>query len=179
MAAGSRSGLMSMSRRDADGLYAAMRDSNRYIKSARDSSSSSSKKSAMSIGKEALEVGAGALGVGWLAGRLGTTSIGNTGIPLGLTAAVAGHALAYFNVFGKFSDDIHNVSNGALAGWLAMWGAGQGTNSRQKAGLPIGPIVSGERGNAPVAQLQAPRPQMPLTEAELQAIAARNMRVAA
>lgn len=169
MSNGSRSTLMSMSRRDADDLYASLRDANRYIAKQRDPGTTA-RRSAKRVGLDALEVGAGALGVGWLAGRMGTTNIGSTGIPLGLTVAAAGHALAYFGVLGSYSDDLQNVSNGALAAWLAMWGAGQGTNARAKAGEAAAPIA--------VGRLDAVGGRSPLSEAELQSMADRYRRVA-
>lgn len=202
--AGSRSNsLMSMSRRDADDLYSSMRDANRYIASERDPKTSAKSKTTVAV--EALEVAAGAAAVGWSATRLGTTAIPGTGIPLGLTAAAALHTLAYFNVLPSASDHLHNLGNGALAGWVTMWAAGQGANARSKAGLPVASVIAGEGrmsaiGGAPPAwsapqQLPSPAPSFssisgssisgssiagsvprsPLTEAELQAIAA-NMR---
>lgn len=165
-----RSGMMAMSRRDVDSLYGSMRDAHHYIESRRDSSGG--KKSVTSKVLGALEVGAGAAGVGLLAGRMQTTSIGNTGIPFGLALGFAGHAAAFFDLAGKYDEHVHNLANGAIAGWLAMWGAGQGMKMREKAGLPLGPITAGTSGSP--QQMMPGQPQRsPLTEAELAAMSAR------
>jgi hypothetical protein len=166
---------MSMSRRDVDSLYDSMRDAHSYIQSRRDGNSGGSRKSVTDKVVETLEVTAGAVGVGVLAGRLQTTSVGTSGVPLGLAIGFAGHAAAYFDLLGKHSDHLSNFANGAIAGWAAMWGAGQGLQMRQKAGLGTGPITA---GNREPPQLQArvqtsPAAARPLTEAELAAMAAR------
>jgi hypothetical protein len=167
---------MTMSRRDIERLHDSMRDSHAYIQSARDGGGSSGKSTTGKV-LETLEVGAGAVGVGVLAGRLQTTSIGSTGVPLGLALGFAGHAAAFFDLAGKYGEHLHNVSNGAIAGWLAMWGAGQGMQMRQKANLPLGPITAGNNALAGVAApraLHAPSPaSRPLTEQELAVLAAR------
>jgi hypothetical protein len=166
---------MSMSRRDVDSLYDSMRDAHSYIQSARDGGGGSSKGIVNKV-VQALEVGAGAAGVGILAGRLQTTSVGNSGVPLGLVLGFAGHAAAFFDLTGKYEEHVTNVANGAFAGWLAMWGAGQGLQMRQKAGLNIGPITAGTAEQAP-PQLGAggvSAPSRALTEAELAALGARR-----
>lgn len=128
-----------LSRRDLDERYGpAMRDVKRYVSSARDSSSTS--KDVANIATDAVGVGVGAAAIGALAGRMGTTEI--SGVPIGLAAGVAGHVASYFAP-SWLSGHLHNVSNGAIAGWLTLWGAGQGTRMRQAAGEPIGPIVAG------------------------------------
>lgn len=184
---GTRSGLMSMSRRDVDSLYDSMRDAHSYIQSRRDGASG--EKGVTNQIVQALEVGAGAAGVGVLAGRLQTTSIGDSGVPLGLALGFAGHLASFFDIFGQYSGHVQNLSNGAIAGWMAMWGAGEGKKLREKAGLATGPIIAGALPPAqsaypyspasvqgPPIQLQAPSvPQRgPLTEAELAALMARR-----
>jgi len=171
-----RSGLMAMSRRDVDSLYDSMRDAHSYIQSRRDGDGGA-KKSVTNKVIQALEVGAGAVGVGLLAGRLQTTSIGSSGVPLGLALGFAGHAAAFFDLAGKYDDHLVNLSNGAIAGWLTMWGAGQGMQMRQKANLPLGPITAGSLPTpTPTPRMMASpgfSPRRPLTEAELAAMGAR------
>lgn len=165
-------GLMTLSRRDMGELYSSMRDSKRYIESARDAGKGSKGKDLAKLGIEAAEVAAGAVGVGWIAGRLGTTSIPGTSIPLGPSLAVAGFAASYFGVLGGFAEHVQNVSVGALAGWATMWGVGHGSNARVSAGQPATPIAVGALGapSAPV-QLHAPQRRSHLSEAELHALA--------
>lgn len=178
---------MAMTRRDVEDLYPSMRDAHTYIESRRDPD----KKSMSSKLIQSLEVGAGAAGVGVLAGRLGTTSVGSTGIPLGLAIGAGAHALAFFGLAGRYDNHVHNFADGALAAWLTMWGAGQGQQMRAKAGEPTGPITAGldpqaqalvvsNPGYSPQARvLPASQPfnsnpfvrPTPLSEAELQAMA--------
>ena len=168
-----------ITRRDVDDLQASMRDAQRYLAAERDPARSRGE--VLSRVVRTAEVGAGAAGVGLLAGRLGTTQIGNTGIPLGLAVGAVGHTLAFFGLAGRFDEHVHNVSDGALAGWATMWGAGQGRLMRERAGLPTGPITAGMDGigncppHAPPQLMPAysrPQQERPLTEAELQIMAA-------
>ena len=133
-----------------------MRDSARYLHSRRDPD----KKPITHRAIDAAEIAVGGGIVGWLAGRMGTTNLtANSSIPTGLVMAVAGHALG---VFGPqaLSSHAHNVANGFLAGWSAMWGAGQGGVAREKALGAAGPGVIATAGALP--QHQAPQyPQRP------------------
>lgn len=177
MTRSARSGLMGYSSRDIEGLYPSMRDAYHHLESRRDPQ----RPSVANTGLEAIEVGAGAALVGLLAGRLGTTSIGSTGIPLGLVLSAAGHTAAYFNLAGRASDDLKRASNGAFAGWLTLWAAGQGRQMRISAGQPDVPITAG-REAPPLPYAAAPQmnppnyaTRMPLTESELAAMA-QNVR---
>ena len=161
-----------------DDLRVSMRDAQQYLASERDPQRSRGEITGRLI--RTAEVGAGAAGVGLLAGRLGTSQIGNTGVPLGLALGALGHTLAFFGLAGRFENHVYNVSDGAIAGWATMWGAGQGRLMRERAGLPVGPITAGMDGmgacppHAPPQLMPAyARPtERPLTEAELQIMAA-------
>ena len=189
------SGAMQMSRRDVEDLYSSMRDARQYIEAQRDPQRSRPSMTDRLV--RSAEVGAGAAGVGLLAGRLGTTQIGNTGIPMGLALSAAGHAVAVFGLAGRFDEHVSNLADGALAGWLTMWGAGQGRGMRERAGMPVGPITAGhdsmgavgcppEYYRQPAQMMPAnARPgewmlginggqERPLTEAELQIMAANS-----
>lgn len=177
-------GFGAITRRDVEDLYSRMRDSHEFIESRRDAGM----KEKTSRAIQSVETAAGAAGVGVLAGRLGTTSIGNTAIPLGLALGFAGHAAAFFGLTGVATPHVQSLADGAIAGWIALWGAGQGTQMRQKAGLPIGPITAGVSSTGCVGCGPSMPPSMPgyaprmmgpggfrpgarpLTEAELQAM---------
>lgn len=193
---------MRMSRRDRGSrerieAERTLRDSMGYLEKRRDEAKPFKTPSKANVTKtllEAAEVSAGAAATGWLAGRMGTTSIVG-GIPLGLAIGVAGHAAAMFGLFGdKYDGHISNVANGALAGWLALWGAGQGGQSRANANGGAAPVVAGalpDRVGAAPAYPSPPAPlpprqmngfnpfssqqPLPLSEAELQAMS-REMR---
>lgn len=140
--------LMMMSRRDKEALHDTMRDAHSYLRSNRDvGSSGARKKTTLETVLEPIEIGGAAALIGIIAGRTGTTSIGSTGIPLGLVAGAIGHGLVAFDLLPeKANHHVQNVANGAIAGWTALWGAGQGLQMREKAGLAAGPIVSGTTG---------------------------------
>jgi hypothetical protein len=167
-----------LSRRDVGELYPSLRDQYKYLESRRDPAD---KKGVAEHLVQTGEVAAGAAGVGLIAGRLGSASLGNTGIPIGLALGALGHAAAFFGVTGRFSDHIHNLSDGAIAGWVALWGAAQGGQMRQQASeTGGGTVVAGAPPQA-TAQPNAAPPQLTqgnvnrfLTEAELQAIAQKR-----
>jgi len=186
-----------MTRRDMGGLYDRMRDSKQYLESQRDMTRETNGKP-QSPAVQAIETVAGSAAIGYAAGRMGTTSFGTSGIPVGLTVGIAGHILSMLGLGGKHSKDLRNVSNGAIAAWAAMWAAGQGSQQRAKSGDAT-PIVSGAIAGAPVPRslnaapsqvsgspFFAPQRQMgvggvqmgrPLSEAELQAIQQISRRV--
>jgi hypothetical protein len=172
----SRTPVYSLTRRDVDGLYAPLKTQHDYLASQRDPEP---KRNTQSHLIQSGEVAAGAAALGLLAGRLGNANIGQTGIPIGLALGAFGHAVAFFGFAGRYGEHVHNVSDGALAGWLTLWGAGQGTQMRLNAGGPAGPTTSGVStgacaGCAPKQMAQGAQAPKPLTEAELQAIAQRR-----
>lgn len=171
-----------LSRRDIEELYPALKTQHDFISKKSDPETQMANKLI-----EGLEVLVGSAGVGFLAGRLGTTSIGQSGIPLGLVLGVGAHAINYFGLAGKYGDHLSNLGNGAIAGFGALWAAGQGSQMRLKAGQPAGPIVAGNpvkyappqmSGYNPPLMNAAPVQQSvrPLTEAELQLLAQQAYR---
>lgn len=143
---------MPLTRRDVQGLSSKMRDTSSYFSSERDMKSHTAAVNPVAstqLIRKFLGNLAGGAGTGYLAGRLGTTSVGATGIPLGLTVGVIGNFLAAFGIAGGLSADVANVANGAAAAWGAMWAAGQGSQARAQKGDTT-PIVSGA---APMRQM--------------------------
>lgn len=127
---------MRLTRRDTDDIYDSMRDTHRML--ARDPDSS--RDGAMSRVVAAGEVfGASAL-VGVIAARLGTANIPGTSIPLAPVVGLFGHVAAVFHreigIPEKATSHMHNVSDGLIGGWGALWGLGLGAGLREKAGLP-------------------------------------------
>lgn len=82
------------------------------------------------------EVLAGAGAVGLAKGRFGTLKIANTPVDLDLAGGIAGHLVAFWLDHNGASPHIHNLANGALAGWFHGLCVGAGTTLRMKAGLP-------------------------------------------
>lgn len=172
---------MAMTRRDVQDLYSSMRDAQSYIHSRRDSGGM--KKDMPKALFRTAKVGAGSALVGYLAGRMGTASVGpGAGVPLGLVAGFGGHLLSFFDILPSWlSPHVADVSDGAIAGWTTMWGAGQGTSARQAAGKPVGPIAAGLLPPGPAGppqqmhhhspqQLGAGGVRRSMTEAELEAM---------
>jgi len=81
---------------------------------------------------QSVEVAAGALGAGVLAGRYGTLALGP--VPVDLAAGVAGHILGFAGLAGKYSEHLHNFSDGFIASWAVKMGVGLGTSWRIKSG---------------------------------------------
>lgn len=167
---------MALSRRDVDGVLPTMRDAHRYLHQSRDASPSKSTSAVLAIA----ETGAAAAATGFLAGRLGSTAIAG-GIPLGLLLAGAGYASTAIGwVPSAAQPHVQNLSNGALAGWLAMWGAGTGAQMRAAAGgMNAGaPIVAGEPRQVGPSQpyiVGYPQQTGPLSEDDLRNIASGDM----
>lgn len=134
-------------------------------------------------------LGAGAVGVA--KGRFGSLKIANTPVDMDLAAGVAGHLIGFW-LDSSVSEHIHNVSNGALAGWFHGLAVGAGTTLRMKAGLPPMTISGGAPGvytnvahgnmpglgthkvsgwENPPQHMTGAAPAAPLTEAELAGLA--------
>lgn len=145
-----------ISRRDVDELYPRMRDAHAYLTSARDPKrghghAGHAEQSASPMNKivrPLLGVGAGAALTGLLTGRLNHWNFPGTPLPIGLTFALAGQAINYFDLAGPFSQDLGNAGLGAFASWLTMLSTGWGQQLRDRAGQPLGPIMAGV-GSAP------------------------------
>ncbi len=145
----------------------------------------------LTVAVDAGEVFAGAVLVGVLAARTGTANIPGSSIPLGPVLGLLGHGLALFHeeigLPAKYTDHIHNVSNGFIGGWGTLYGMGIGAGMREKVGLaPIDVKVGGLPGTAssvgcspgapcPPPMMVAGVPQMQrLTEAERVALYRRR-----
>lgn len=91
---------------------------------------------------QSLEIGAGALASGVLAGRFESMALFGI-IPMDLLVGLGLHGLGFTNVMGRYADDVHNVADGVLAGYLVKLGAGLGTSWRIQAGLSPFAVTSG------------------------------------
>lgn len=129
-----------ITRRDIEEAHRYARDSVGRLQSSRQSAGVGGK-----VVRSA-EVLAGAAGVGILSGYFGPLMLGNTPVPLDLAAGVAGHLLAFTGLAGSFSDHLHNVSDGIMAGYAMKFGVGYGKSLAQKSGRPISPVFSGVGG---------------------------------
>lgn len=149
---------MGMTRRDVDDLYkTSVRDVESYL--SKESGKRSHTSSPMQYVLETLASISGAAAGGYLAGWRGT-------IVPALALGAIGHGLAYADVLG-FASPLHTFSNGALDAAIGIWAAGKGALMAEKPG-PGGVTTAGTLPE----QQQQPRPQGPLTDADLQAIAA-------
>lgn len=158
--------MLNITRRDLDEAYGSMRDAHSYIQRYK-----SQGESVTGQLVKTLLTGAGAVSVGVASGRLGALHLNGSSIPLDLAGGVLGHLGAFFGLAGKYSEHLHDFSNGVLAGYLTKWGIGFGTEMRRQAGLPpVMTVVAGsEPGRLPSAAVGAGA--QPLTEAELTAMA--------
>lgn len=82
---------------------------------------------------EVVEVSASAFALGVAKGRYGSVEV--VGVPLELALGAAGHLLGFTGVAGKYSEHLHNFSNGALACWAHSMGAGVGQKILEKGGV--------------------------------------------
>jgi len=166
---------LTLTRRDIE-------DAHRFARSASDRAKSFKETGEYVVGTitQTVEVAAGAVGVGVLTGRFGPIKIAGSPIPLDLALGVTGHLLGFAGVAGKYSEHLHNFSDGVVAGWLTKWGFGMGQQWADKQGALRGQI-SGEtarlHGGMPVPMagytpsFGADQTNRPLTESELASMA--------
>jgi hypothetical protein len=132
--------MLNITRRDLDEAYSSMRDAHAYIGRYKAGGERITGQLVQTV-----EVSAGALAVGVASGRFGALQIaGAAPIPLDLAGGLLGHALGFFGLAGRYSEHLHNFSDGVLAGYLTKWGIGFGTELRRKQGLPPAMTVAGE-----------------------------------
>ena len=189
---------MRLTRRDTDSIYGTMHDAQRML--ARDPDTSVGRTHRLFATGETFLA---AVGVGALSARFGTANIPGTSIPFAPVVGIAGHVAAVFHreigIPDKAVEHMHNVSNGLIAGWGALWGMGVGAGMREKAGLaptdvrvgglpgmPASTIGCGPTGCAQTASmhdasmrsspmLAPPNPGVkPLSEVELAALYRRQ-----
>ncbi len=164
--------MLNITRRDLDDAYKSMRDAHSYIQQYKQGGERITGQLLQSA-----EVAGGALAVGVASGRYGALTIAGSQVPLDLAAGILGHGLAFFGLPGKYSEHLHNVSDGAIAAYLTKWGIGYGTEMRRKASLPAVFTVAGEgpssnHGPASAPQMGCGNEQLaPMTEAELAGMA--------
>lgn len=102
--------------------------------------------------------GVGAFGVGYLAGRSGTSSFGATSVPLGLLAAAGAYGVSYMGWAGRYSPYVEAAGDGAFLAWLTVLGAKTGDAAAIRAGEPglAGGIAGAPAGPGPNAAFAAP-----------------------
>lgn len=167
--------MLTITRRDIDDAYSAASAAHRHVQGYK-----ATGESVVGQVVQSLEVSAGAFGVGLANGYYGALHIQGSEVPLDLAGSVLGHLAGFFGLAGKYSEHLHNISDGVLAAYTTKVGIGVGTQMRAKKGLPPVMTVSGSgKGPAPrMGYAQSPSvgcsPNVgaePLTEAELAAMA--------
>ena len=126
---GESEAIMAMTRRDASSISKeAVRDTDSFLRSQRGKSYEKPVNPIVS----AIEIG----GSAWLAGYLAQRYRGSGALlPIGVIAGLLGHVAAYYDVFGG-AGHIRNLSNGAIGGALAIWGAGIGSLANENVQGP-------------------------------------------
>jgi hypothetical protein len=155
--------MLTISRRDIQQAYDAARDADRRLAGLRGRGESITGH----VVEGVLTVG-GATVAGAALGYFGPVYLAGTPLRVDLLAGLAGHALGFFGVAGKYSDHLHSFSNGVLACYGTTWGLGAGKKLADKQGkkpalghgttATIAGTLGGTRFGAAPA---------PLTEAEL------------
>ncbi len=168
--------MLTITRRDIEDAYSAASAAHRHVQGIKGKGEST-------VGQlvQTIEVNAGALAVGVACGRYGALHLKGSTIPLDLAGGVAGHLAGFFGLAGRYSEHLHNFSDGVLAAYTTKFGIGLGTKMRADKGLPPAMTVSGSdeparMGYDPTRGNHAPRHVQhvgnePLTEAELAAMA--------
>lgn len=160
--------MLTITRRDLDEAYGSLRDAHSYIQQYKQGGE-------RTIGQvvQSVEVAAGALAVGVASGAVGPLQVQGVPVPLDLLGGLAGHTAAFFGLAGKYSEHLHNFSDGVIAGYLTKWGIGLGTEMRRKAGKPPVSVVAGEFAYDTSQKTGYPQfgAAAPLTEAELASLA--------
>ena len=129
--------MMSLTRRDFDRAQSLIR------RQARDAERTQARRETyMGQVTQSLEIGAGALASGVLAGRFESMALFGI-IPMDLLVGLGLHGLGFTNMMGKYADDVHNVADGVLAGYLVKLGAGLGTSWRIASGLSPFAVTAG------------------------------------
>ncbi len=169
--------MLTITRRDIEDAYSAASAAHRHVQGIKG-------KGETTVGQivQTIEVNAGAFGVGLACGRYGALHIQGSNVPLDLAGGVLGHLAGFFGLAGRYSEHLHNLSDGVLAAYTTKVGIGVGTQMRAKAGLPPAMTVSGSGNPQPRMGYDPSPPQVnmgcgpnvgqaPLTEAEIAAMA--------
>lgn len=156
--------LMTMTRRDSSrdvrDLYNSSLDDMRSFLRERESAEDPMK-SVTSNAVTGLELVAGAAFAGYLEQRFRQAG---TMVPVGVTLAALGIAAAQFNMAGKFSQDLRNVSFGALASAVALWAAGRGAINAEGAGFPGATAAGSAPTTAGMASMPSYAPSFPMPQ---------------
>lgn len=170
--------MIQLTRRDLEEAYQKASDAHRIVAGYRTQGEKIAEHAIQSV-----EVLAGAAAAGVAAGRFGAPhlKLGTQTIPLDLFGGVLLHGAAFFGLFGKYGEHVHNFSDGVMAQYMARWGVGYGTHLREKAGLPrvagASPQGQAQMNERAQARRHIPQPnanRRPLTEAELAGIASQS-----
>lgn len=153
--------LMSMTRRDpvreAKDLYRTSIDDMKNFLSERETAEPMHSVSGIAV--TGLEIAAGAGIAAFLAQRFRQAG---AVVPVGVTMAVLGLIASQFNMVGKLSPDLRNVSFGAGASAIALWAAGRGIIATEAAAPAGQPATGGVTSPQPHAQPHAqPQPFVP------------------
>ena len=166
-----------LTRRDVDALYKPLRDTHAFLTARRDVEHPKSSIAGSAVA--AAEVGLGALGLGYYYGKTQQQTLGKTSIPTGLAVGAGGLLLSLFapRALKPYASHLQNLSNGAIASWLTMVGAGYGQGQANKATTPTASsgLIGCGGARAAMPQLTAGAPRYgqrpaPLTEAEYAAL---------
>ena len=145
--------FMPMTRRDVDSLYKSSLDRTRNFFASRETCDPTATLGGLAL--TASEIAAGAAAAAFLAQRFRQAG---AVVPVGAILGAVGLAGAQFDMFGKLSPDVRNVSLGAIASAVALWAAGRGIVSAEEA--TRGAVVVAPQAPAPVAQ--PPMMQQPM-----------------
>lgn len=124
-------------------------------------------KSAEAIGTivQTFEVGGTAFGVGFMQGRWGSIEL--AGVPVEFIAGLGLHVLAFLGGAGRYAEHVHNVGDGALAGYATK--LGQGFGDKMKVGGVGGGVGAMGQGFSYTGAL-GQGSSRPLSDAELAAL---------
>jgi len=96
------------------------------------------------------EVAGGALGFGFLNQRYGNDASGTEyqlfGAPVDLLAGIGLHLMAWFDLGGKYNEDLHMLGNAGLAAYGYRLGETLGKQSKAGSGAPIAASKMGTAG---------------------------------
>ncbi len=121
----------------------------------------------MQTAKCAVETVGTAFGFGYLRGRMtdpaDPESFSVMGVEPDLLAGVALHAVGFLGGFGKYSEDAHNVANGALSSYAVTKGVEIGVDARAESEGTAGVGAIRQMSGAP-AQIGSRHSQVNLAE---------------
>ena len=107
---------------------------------------------------QSLEVNSAAFAFGFARGYFSEPGKDLTvlGVPVDLASGLVGHAAGLFGGLGRYKEDAHNLSDGALASYFTTLGLKLGVEQREKHPATPGAATSGV-GDSLAAQIAAAR----------------------